>query len=136
MPSSSRRPDNVAAAAESPAPSPNESVANSTTSEPTDHEWALSKYSNFKAFVHSLIPQEKKLEEWAEWLDRLPLSVFLAGGDGELKGVRGALTDERRAEEAGLVLQRWGLTYHFCLDRLSAEDQEKMRRYVLLFSAV
>ena len=133
--SSSRRPDNVSIAAESPAPSPNESVANSTTSEPTDHEWALSKYSNFKAFVHSLIPQEQKLEEWAEWLDRLPLSVFLAGGDGELKGVREATTDERRAAEAGLVLERWGLSYGFDLERITVGDKLLLRRYILLFSS-
>ena len=130
---SSSRADNVAA--ESPAPSPNESVANSTTSEPTDHEWALSKYSNFKAFVHSLIPQEQKLEEWAEWLDRLPLSVFLAGGDGELKGVREATTDERRADEACLVLQRWAMDYHFDLDRISEADRDKLHRYITLFAS-
>ena len=130
------RPDNVSVAAESPAPSPNKSVANSTTSEPSDQAWAQGKYSNFIAYVGSLVVQEAKLKDWADWLHTLPLSVFLAGGDHELKGVRGASDDTKRGSEAGLVLDRWALTYNFCLDRLSAADQEKLRRYILLFSAV
>ena len=110
----SSRPDNVVVA-ESPAPSPPASAASTTTCEITgelsDHDWVNGKYSNFRLYVRSLVPQEPKLEEWADWLDRLPLNIFLAGGDGELRGVRGATTDEKRAEEAGLVLERWALDY-------------------------
>ena len=127
------RPDNVAAGG--PAPSPNESVANSTTSEPSDHEWALSKYDNFRLFVRSLTPQEPKLLAWADWLDRLPLSVFLAGGDGELQGVRGASDVTKRDREADLVLERWGLTYGFDLETITASDKMRLSRYVLLFSS-
>ena len=128
---SSSRP--VAAAAEGPAPSPNASADNTTIS---DAEWVASKYRNFCAFVHSLVPQEPKLKEWGDWLDKLPLSVFLAGGDLELKGVREASTDEKRDQEAGLVLDRWALQYGFDIDRISDEAQEKLRRYITLFSSV
>ena len=128
------RPDNVAAG--SPAPSPNESVANSTTSdELSDQAWAQTKYSNFRLYVRSLTPQEPKLLAWADWLDKLPLAVFLAGGDGELQGVRGASTDERRAAEAGLVLERWAMDYHFDLEMISEAAREKLRRYIALFSS-
>jgi hypothetical protein len=84
--------------------------------------------------VRSLVPSEPKLEEWADWLDKLPLSVFLAGGDCELKGVREALTDKQRAAEAVLVLERWSLAYTFDLDLISDEAREKLRRYIQLFA--
>ena len=84
--------------------------------------------------MRGLVAQEPKLLEWADWLDKLPLSVFLAGGDGELKGVRGAADDDRRAAEAGLVLERWALDYQFQLERISDADKEKLRRYISLFS--
>jgi len=48
--------------------------------------------------------------------------------------VRGASTDERRAEEAGLELERWALDYQFQLERISDADKEKLRRYILLFA--
>ena len=100
----------------------------------SDHEWVLSKYVNFRGHVRGLVAQEPKLLEWADWLDKLPLSIFLAGGDGELKGVRGAADDDRRAAEAGLVLERWALDYEFQLERISDADKEKLRRYISLFS--
>jgi len=93
------------------------------------------KYANFRAFVHSLVPQEPKVEEWADWLDKLPLAVFLAGGDGELKGVRGASTDDERKAAAALVLERFALDWGFDLGRISPVDTEKMRRYILLFAS-
>jgi len=130
------RPDNLAV--ESPAQSQPASAGSSTTSEePTDHAWVLSKYVNFRQHVRSLVPQEPALLEWSLWLDELPLSVFLAGGDGELAGVRGAsdsTNHDKRAEEAGLVLERWALDYQFELERISHADKEKLRRYISLFS--
>ena len=128
----SSRPDNVAV--ESPAQSQLASDASTTTSEPTDYEWTLSKYVNFRVHVRSLVPQEPKLLEWSLWLDRLPLSVFLAGGDGQLKDVRSASTDDKREDEADLVLERWALQYGFQLGRISDADRKKLRRYILLFS--
>ena len=129
------RPDNLAV--ESPAQSQPASAGSSTTSEePTDHEWVVSKYVNFRQHVRSLVPQEPALLEWSLWLDRLPLSVFLAGGDCELKGVRGASTDDKRADEAGLVLERWALQYDFVRGRITAADKLRLTRYLLLFSAV
>ena len=129
------RPDNLAV--ESPAQSQPASAGSSTTSEePTDHAWVLSKYVNFRQHVRSLVPQEPALLEWSLWLDRLPLSVFLAGGDGELAGVRGASTDDKRADEAGLVLERFGLEWDFDLGRITAADKLRLTRYLLLFSAV
>ena len=108
-----------------------------TCNELTDAQWVAQRYDNFRKFVRSLEAQEPKLLEWSLWLDKVPLAVFLgAGCDQEVRGVREALTEERRSEEAGLVLDRWALTYNFCLDRLSAADQDKLQRYVLLFSAV
>ena len=136
MASSSARRDNVSVAAVGPSPSQNVPGGSTTTCELTDAQWVAQRYANFKSFVHSLESQERKLEEWASWLDKVPLAVFLAGGDSELKGVREASDDAKRSEEAGLVLDRWALTYNFCLDRLSAADQDKLQRYVLLFSAV
>jgi len=127
------RPDNVVVA-ESPARSQPTSAEAMTTCELTDHDWVNGKYRNFRHHVRGLVAQEPKLLEWADWLDKLPLSVFLAGGDGELKGVRGAADDDRRAAEAGLVLERWALDYQFELDRISDADKEKLRRYISLFS--
>ena len=129
----SSRPDNIAA--ESPAPSPHASADSSTTCELTDAEWVQGKYTNFRAFVRSLVPQEPKVEEWSIWLDKLPLSVFLAGGDGELKGVREASTDAKRSTEAGLVLERFALDWDFDLSLISDEAQDKLRRYILLFAS-
>jgi len=127
------RPDNLAV--ESPAQSQPASAGSSTTSEePTDHAWVLSKYVNFRQHVRSLVAQEPKLLEWADWLDKLPMAVFLAGGDCELAGVRGASTDDKRAEEAGLVLERWALQYDFDLERIFETDRDKLRRYISLFS--
>ena len=134
------RPDNVVVAcfAGGPAQSQPTSAASTTTCDFTkdlsDADWVAQRYSNFKAFVGSLVVQEPKLEEWSLWLDRVPLGVFLAGGDGELRGVRGATTDEKRAEEAGLVLERWALDYQFELDRISTTDLKKLRRYIELFA--
>ena len=128
----SSRPDNIVV---SPARCQRAPAESTTTCEPTDHEWVLSKYCNFRLFVRSLAPQEPKLLEWADWLDKLPLSVFLAGGDCELAGVSGASTDDsKRAEEAGLVLERWALQYAFQLERIFETDREKLRRYISLFS--
>ena len=84
----SSRPDNIAV--EAPARCQRASAESTTTCELSDHDWVAEKYCNFRLFVRSLAPQEPKLPEWADWLDKLPLSVFLAGGDGELAGVRGA----------------------------------------------
>ena len=126
------RPDNIAVGG--PAQSVPASDEAMTTCEPTDHEWVLSKYVNFRGHVRGLVAQEPKLLEWSLWLDKLPLSVFLAGGDGELAGVRGASTDDKRAEEAGLVLERWALQYDFDLERITTADTEKLRRYISLFS--
>ena len=131
----SSRPDNVSAAAESPAPSPHASADSSTTCELTDAEWVASKYQNFRAFVRSLVPQDPKLEEWSIWLDKLPLSVFLSGGDGELKGVRKAASDKQRNTQAGLVLERFSVDWDFDLSRISDEAQDKLRRYILLFAS-
>ena len=131
----SSRPDNVSAAAESPAPSPNASADSSTTSELSDAEWVQGKFTNFRTFVRSLTPQEPKAAEWSTWLDKLPLAVFLAGGDGELKGVREASTDEKRDQEAGLVLERFALDWGFELDKITAADKIRLTRYLLLFAS-
>jgi hypothetical protein len=80
------------------------------------------------------VAQEPALLEWSLWLDKLPLTVFLAGGDHELAGVRGASTDDKRAAEADLVLQRWALQYGFDLSRIFDTDREKLQRYILLFA--
>ena len=132
--SSSRRPDNVSVAAVEPAPSPNTSAASMKTSELTDAEWVAQRYSNFKAFVRSLVPSVPNLDSWSVWMASLPLSVFLGGGDQELKGVREALTDKQRAAEAVLVLERWSLAYTFDLDLISDEAKDKLRRYIQLFA--
>ena len=131
----SSRPDNVSVAAE-PAKSPLVPAASTTTSDGlSDQAWVQAKYDNFRLFVHSLIPQEPKLLAWADWLDKLPLAVFLAGGDGELQGVRGASDVTKRDREADLVLERWGLTYGFDLETITASDKMRLSRYVLLFSS-
>ena len=105
-----------------------------STKELSDHDWVAAKYANLRQHVRGLVPQEPKLLEWSLWLDRLPMAVFLAGGDGELKGVRGASTDDKRAEEAGLVLQRWALQYDFDIERIFETDRNVLRRYISLFS--
>ena len=127
------RPDNLAVAcfAEGPGLSQPAPAASTMIS---DHEWVAQRYFNFRAFVGSLVAQEPALASWVTWLDELPLRVFLAGGDHELKGVRGAATDDKRAEEAGLVLERWALQYDFDLERIFETDRDKLRRYILLFS--
>ena len=56
------RPDNVVVA-ESPARSQPTSAASTTTCELSDADWVAQRYSNFKAFVGSLVVQEPKLEE-------------------------------------------------------------------------
>ena len=134
--SSSRRLDNVSVAAVGPSPSQNVPGESTTTCELSDAQWVAQRYTNFKAFVHSLEAQEPRLNEWSLWLDKVPLAIFLAGGDQELKGVREASDDAKRSEEAGLVLDRWALTYAFDLEKITAADQDKLQRYVLLFSAV
>ena len=123
--------------AESPARSQPTCAEAMTTCESTDQEWVLSKYCNFRLFVRSLAPQEPKLLEWSLWLDKLPLSVFLAGGDGELAGVRGAsdsTNHNKRADEAVLVLERWAMDYKFELSRISETDRIKLARYIELFA--
>ena len=131
----SSRPDNVAV--ENPAQSQPASAGSSTTcKELSDHDWVAQRYDNFRLFVGSLVVQEPKLEEWSLWLDRLPMTVFLAGGDGELKGVRGASTNEKRADEADLVLQRFALEWDVDLGRITAGDKLRLTRYLLLFSTV
>ena len=127
----SLRPDNVAA--DALAPSPHASADSSTTS---DAEWVAQRYSNFRSFVGSLVVQEPRLDEWASWLLTIPLPIFIAGGDQELKGVREASTDEKRDQKAGLVLERWALTYDFELSRISGDDRNKLRRYITLFASV
>ena len=127
------------AAAESPAPSPNASAASSTTCELTDTDWVREKYTNFRVFVRSLVPQEPKVEEWADWLDALPMGVFLAGGDDELAAVRQAAYrgDQRvRDLEAGLVVERWATLYGFDTAALRDEQLGKLQRYVALFASV
>ena len=132
---SSSRADNVSVAAAGPAPSQHVPAASTTTCEAlSDAEWVAQRYDNFRAFVHSLVAQEPKLAEWADWLTTIPLAVFLAGGDQELKGVREATTDEQRAVAAGLVLDRWALDYVFDLEKITAADQKKLRRYIQLFA--
>jgi hypothetical protein len=101
----------------------------------SDHAWAQAKYDNFRKFVRSLVPQEPRLEAWETWLLTIPLAVFLAGGDQELKGVREASDDAKRSAEAGLVLDRWALTYHFCIERICEADRKTLRRYINLFAA-
>ena len=133
------RPDNVVVACfvDSPARCQPASAEAMTTCEPTDHEWVLSKYVNFRGHVRGLVAQEPKLLEWADWLDKLPLSVFLAGGDGELAGVRGAsdsTNHDKRADEAVLVLERWAMDYKFELSRISETDRMKLARYIELFA--
>ena len=130
----SRRIDNVAA--DAPGSSPHTCVGSGTTCEPlSDHAWVNGKYTNFRTYVRSLVVQEPKLEEWHLWLDGVPLAIFLAGGDGELRGVREASTDEQRFAEAGQVLERWALLYSFTLSKITAADIVRLTRYVLLFSA-
>ena len=127
------------AAAESPAPSPNASAASSTTCELTDTDWVREKYTNFRAFVRELVPTIPAVREWADWLDALPLGVFLAGGDDELAAVRQAAYrgDQRgRDYEAGLVVERWATLYGFDTAALDPGQLGKLRRYVALFASV
>ena len=130
----STRVDNVSIAAESPVQCPNTCAASSMISELSDLEFVQSKYDNFRIFVRSLAPQEEKLLAWSTWLDKLPLSVFLAGGDGELRGVRKATTDEQRSVEAGLVLERFAMDWDFELSRIESADIIRLTRYLLLFA--
>ena len=127
------RPDNVVVA-ESTAPSQPTSAASTMTCELSDADWVAQRYINFKAFVGSLVVQEPKLEEWSLWLDRVPLSVFLAGGDGELKGVRGAADEDKRGAEAALVLERFACDWDFDLERIFGADRMKLARYIELFA--
>ena len=130
----SSRPDNVSA--ESPAPSPHASAEISTTcSELSDADWVASKYTRFRDYVRSLVPQEPKVEEWSIWLDKLPLAVFLAGGDGELKGVRKAPEGDARNAAAALVLERFAMDWGFALDKITAADNIRLTRYRLLFAS-
>jgi hypothetical protein len=132
---SSRRLDNVSVAAEAPGGSPHTCVGGSTICEPlSDRAWVQGKYNNFRAYVRSLVVQEPKLEEWHLWLDTIPLAIFLAGGDGELRGVREASTDEQRSAAAGLVLERFAAQWDFDLDRICESDRKKLRLYIHLFS--
>ena len=126
------RPDNLYVAG-SPAQSVPAPAASTMIS---DTEWVAQRYLNFRQHVRSLVAQEPKLLEWAYWLDKLPMAVFLAGGDCELKGVRGASTDDKRADEAGLVLERFGLEWDFDLGRITAGDKLRLTRYLLLFATV
>ncbi len=134
----SRRIDNVAV--EAPGGSPQTSDGGGTICEPlseplSDHAWVQQKYKNFRGHVRGLVPQEQKLLAWADWLDVVPLAVFLAGCDHEVRGVRAATTDEQRFAEADLVLGRWALHYEFDLGKISADDILRLQRHVLLFSA-
>ena len=61
--------------------------------------------------------------------------MFLAGGDGELKGVREAASDKQRNTQAGLVLERFSVDWDFDLSRISQIDTEKLRRYILLVAS-
>ena len=133
---SSRRLDNVSVSAEAPGGSPHTCVGSGTICEPlSDHEWVQEKYNNFRGCVRSLVVQEPKLEEWHLWLDTIPLAIFLAGGDGELRGVREASTDEQRFAEAGQVLERWALLYSFTLSKITAEQNIRLQRYVIFFAS-
>ena len=82
-----------------------------------------------------MVPQEPKVEEWYLWLEKIPLLIFLAGGDGELRGVREATTDEQRSAAASLVLERFAAQWDFDLERICESDREKLRLYIHLFSA-
>jgi len=129
----SLRSDNLAVAVR-PAQSVPASAGSSTTCELSDADWVAEKYTNFRLFVHSLAPQEPKLADWSDWLKTIPLAVFLAGGDCELKGVREALTDKQRAAEALLVLERWALQYSFEVEKINPADILRITRYILLFA--
>jgi hypothetical protein len=114
------------------APSPPPPGASTTISDAT---WVASKYTNFKAFVRSL-SSLVGIEEWSDWLDGIPIEVFLGGGHEELKGVRGADSDDKREGEAALVLERWGLQYGFEVSGVSASDKLRLTRYVQLFASL
>ena len=131
----SSRPDNVACFAVRPALSLPASAEAMMSCKLSDHEWVAAKYVNFRQHVRSLVPREPALSEWSLWLDELPLRVFLAGGDHELAGVRGAPDSDKRAAEADLVLERWALQYGFELSRICDTDIKKLQRYIVLFSA-
>ena len=129
----STRIDNVAAGG--PIQSQNVPGESTPTCELSDHEWVQQKYTNFRGHVRGLVPQEQKLLAWADWLDGVPLAVFLAGCDYEVRGVRAATTDEQRFAEAELVLGRWALQYGFDLGKITAVDIIRLQRYVLLFAS-
>ncbi len=132
---SSSRLDNVSVAAEAPGGSPHTCVGSGTICEPlSDHEWVQQKYTNFRGHVRGLVPREQKLLAWADWLDGVPLAVFLAGCDHEVRAVRAATTDEQRFAEADLVLSRWALEYDFDLRKITAAES-LLHRYVLLFAS-
>jgi hypothetical protein len=76
------------------------------------------------------------LDEWASWLLTIPLPIFLAGGDHELKGVREASTDEQRAEAADLAIARFSVEWDFDLSRIFDADRKKLQRYILLFASL
>ena len=136
MPYSSTRPDNVSVAAESPTQSPNTCAESTMISELSDQAWVQSEYDCFRLFVHSLESQEPLLEAWSTWLDKIPLAVFLAGGDSELKGVRGASDDDTRDRAADLVLQRFAVQWDFDIELICGADRKTLRRYIALFSSV
>ncbi len=131
--SSPRRLGNVAAGG--PIQSQYVPGGSTPTCELSDQEWVQERYINFRGHVRALVVQEPKLEEWATWLDKLPLAVFLAGCDHEVRAVRAATTDEQRFAEADLVLSRWALEYDFDLRKITSVDNIRLQRYVLLFSA-
>lgn len=129
-----RRADNVA---ESLGSLPEPSAASMATS--SDADWISEKYNNFRGFVRELVPTIPAVLEWADWLDKLPLSVFLAGGDEELKDVRAAVLkgdNTARDHEARLVVERWATLYTFNTSDLSPEQLDKLRRYACLFASV
>ena len=136
--SPTRRADNVAA--EGPGSLPKPSAASMTTSNPDDDDgWVTKKYANFRGFVRELVGTIPAVRPWADWLDALPLLVFLAGGDEELKDVRAAVLrgdNTARDHEARLVVSRWATLYGFDEAALSPEQLDKLRRYVALFASI
>lgn len=137
MSSSSRRADNVA---EGPGSPRKRSAASMTTCSPDDDDgWVTKKYANFRAFVRELVGTIPAVRPWADWLDALPLLVFLAGGDEELKDVRAAVLrgdNTARDHEARLVVSRWATLHGFDEAALSPEQLDKLRRYVALFASI
>lgn len=104
-----------------------------------DADWIAEKYANFRGFIRSLVPTIPAVLGWADWLDKLPLSVFLAGGDVELAEVRLAAQrgdNTERDHEARLVVSRWAALYSFDEADLSPEQLDKLRRYAALFASI